>query len=110
LLNGIRKENAAMASVFDGDIRSSQLGCPSAASHPLARKSQAAQKARGELTRGDRVELSEAAGKGDNGQEGRRICHLMVERLRQSIADDDYLTPERIDGTVERLYRELFGP
>jgi hypothetical protein len=110
LLNGIRKENAAMASVFDGDMRLSQIGRPSAASHPRARKSQAAREATGELTPEDRVELSEAAGKGDNGQVARRICHLLVERLRQSIAADEYLTPEKIDGTVERLYRELFGP
>jgi len=99
-----------MANMFDGDIRSSPIGRPSAVSHPRARRSQAEREAPDELTPQDRVELSEAAGEGHNGQEGRRICHLLMERLRQSFFFNDTLTPEKIDGTVERLYRELSGP
>lgn len=32
-----------------------------------------------------------------------------IERLRTAVAHHQYLTPEKIDATVECLYAELFG-
>ena len=64
----------------------------------------------GERIPRDSVRLSVAVGEGELGQEARPIRHLLVERLRRSIAAGDYLTSEKIDGTVKRLYRELVGP
>jgi hypothetical protein len=63
----------------------------------------------GERSPQDSVKLPEAVGEGSQGQEARPIRRLLVERLRQSIAAGDYLTPEKMDATLERLYRELVG-
>ena len=56
------------------------------------------------------ITLLEAVGEGNDGQEARPNRHRLLERLRESIATGDHLTPVKIDGTVERLCRELFGP
>lgn len=56
-----------------------------------------------------RVWLLEAVGDGNHGQEARPIRYRLVERVRQSIAAGNYLTPVKIDATVERLCRELLG-
>jgi anti-sigma28 factor (negative regulator of flagellin synthesis) len=63
----------------------------------------------GERIPRDGVRLSEAVDESNHAQKARPNRHLLVERLRQSIAAGDYLTPVKIDGTVERLCRELFG-
>jgi anti-sigma28 factor (negative regulator of flagellin synthesis) len=55
------------------------------------------------------VKLAKAVSVGNHGQEARPIRRLLVERLRQSIAAGTYLTPGKIDATVERLYRGLLG-
>jgi anti-sigma28 factor (negative regulator of flagellin synthesis) len=98
-----------MASMFDGIIGSSQICSRWAALHPFAREARAMCKAAGDLIPEDRVELSEAAGEGNHGQDAQRIRHESVERIRRSIAAGDYLTSEKIDATVERLYEELLG-
>jgi anti-sigma28 factor (negative regulator of flagellin synthesis) len=63
----------------------------------------------GERIPRDSISLSEVVGESNHAQEARPNRHQLVERLRQSIAAGNYLTSEKIDGTVERLYRELLG-
>ena len=98
-----------MANMFDGITGSSPICSRWAALHRFARESQAVCKAAGHLIPEDRVELSEAAGEGNHGQDAQRISHESVERIRRSIAAGNYLTSEKIDATVERLYEELLG-
>lgn len=64
----------------------------------------------GERTPRDSIRLSVVFGEVELSQEAQQNRHLLVERIRQSIASGDYLTSEKIDGTVKRLHRELFGP
>jgi len=55
------------------------------------------------------ITLLEAVGEGNYGQEAPPNRRRLLERLRRSVAAGNYLTRVKIDGTVERLYRELFG-
>jgi hypothetical protein len=55
------------------------------------------------------IKVLEAVGEGNHGQEARPNRHRLLEHLRRSIAAGNYLTRVKIDGTVERLCRELFG-
>jgi hypothetical protein len=64
----------------------------------------------GERIPRDSIRLLQAVGEGNHGQEARPNRHLLLERLRQSVAAGNYLTSEKTDGTVEGLHRELFGP
>jgi hypothetical protein len=109
LLNGISKESAAMLNMLDGVAGSSHISSRWAAVPPCARESRVVCKAAGDLIPEDRVEPSETAGEGNHGQDAQRIGHEPVERIRRSIAAGNYLTSEKIDATVERLYAELFG-
>jgi anti-sigma28 factor (negative regulator of flagellin synthesis) len=54
----------------------------------------------------DQVELSAAAEQSDQvtAESADR-----VQALRAQIAEGTYLTPDKIDAAVERLYEELFG-
>ncbi len=56
----------------------------------------------------DRVELS-AAARGHAERAERPPRPDVVERVRNEILADAYLTDEKLDLTVERLYRVLFG-
>ncbi|MBN2559459.1 MAG: hypothetical protein JXQ75_00825 [Phycisphaerae bacterium] len=76
----------------------------------LERTSMEAREDTGERIPQDSVRMPQAVGNGNHGQEARPIRCRLVQRLRQSIAAGDYLTPVKIDATVERLYRKLFGP
>ncbi len=55
----------------------------------------------------DRVELSAEAlryGREETGAEAARVA-----RIRAQIASGTYLTPEKLDATVERLMEEVLG-
>jgi hypothetical protein len=56
----------------------------------------------------DRVELSDAARRHAD-RPDRRPRPDVVERVRSEIRADAYLTEEKIDVAVERLYLDLFG-
>lgn len=58
---------------------------------------------------GDRVELSDAALDYDRPDPASEIRSDLVEKIRALIAEDKYLTPERINGAVDHLHREVFG-
>jgi len=58
---------------------------------------------------GDRVELSLAAPRGAESPAGTMTRAEYLEWLRQEIAAGRYLTPDKIDFVVERLYEELRG-
>ena len=64
----------------------------------------------GERTPLDSIKLSVVLEEVELSHEARQNRHLLVERIRQSIAAGDYLTFEKIDGTVKRLHRKLIGP
>jgi anti-sigma28 factor (negative regulator of flagellin synthesis) len=98
-----------MAHMFDDVITLSQISSHSAALHPLARESHVARKAPGGPIPQDRLELSEAAGEGNRGQDAVQIRLELVERIRQSVAAGNYLTSDKIDAAVERLYQVLSG-
>jgi anti-sigma28 factor (negative regulator of flagellin synthesis) len=92
-----------MAHMFDDVVSSSQILSRSTPLHPLARESHVARKApagsscqrlRGERTRG---------------HDAPQIRHELVERIRQRIAAGNYVTSDKIDATVERLYQVLSG-
>jgi hypothetical protein len=54
------------------------------------------------------IKLPEAPGEGHQAQPT-QPNRLSVERIRQSIAAEEYLTFRKIDVTVDCIYRELFG-
>lgn len=59
-----------------------------------------------QLAGGDSVELSNVAQAQIAGDEPFRS--ELVQRIRAEIADDTYLTDEKLDAVVERLHRDLF--
>jgi hypothetical protein len=73
----------------------------------LERTSTEACEYKGERIPQDCIRLSEDVDESNHGEETQPKRRLLVERIRQSIAAGTYLTPEKTDGTVERLYREL---
>ena len=54
----------------------------------------------------DRVELS-AAAQQDQVTEPRPVAESRLDEVRAQIAAGTYLTPDKIDYVVERLYEEL---
>jgi anti-sigma28 factor (negative regulator of flagellin synthesis) len=56
---------------------------------------------------GDSVELSHVAQSQIADEEPFRS--ELVQRIRAEIADDKYLTDDKLDAVVERLHRELFS-
>ena len=98
-----------MPNMLDGAASSSHICSRSAALRPLAREQRVAREVPAGLMREDRVEWSTAAGEGNCCPDTLRIRHESVERIRRSIAAGDYLTPEKIDVTVDRICQELFG-
>ena len=98
-----------MANMFDGIPGPSQICSRRAAWHPFARESRVVREAAADQIQDDRVELSEAAIEANHGRDAQRIRDESVERIRRSIAAGDYLTSEKIDATVERLYEVLSG-
>lgn len=57
--------------------------------------------------RADRVELSEAARAYDPQAEAARAMERRINEVRAAIDEGTYLTPEKIDAVVERLFQEL---
>ena len=57
----------------------------------------------------DVVELSEAAQQRIDAGSDKPIREQLVARIRAEIAAGTYLTPDKIEKTVERLHREIFG-
>lgn len=55
------------------------------------------------------VRLSATLAEPRHGQQTRPNRHPLLERICHSIAAGDYLTSEKIDMTVDCIYRELFG-
>ena len=55
---------------------------------------------------GDRLELSEAALR--HGEDDRPIRSDLVQRVRDEIANDTYLTDEKLDAALNGLKRDLF--
>ncbi len=56
---------------------------------------------------GDRVELSEAAANYDPEAEAARELDERINVIKIQIAADAYITPDKIDAAVERLYAAL---
>lgn len=56
---------------------------------------------------GDQVELSESAANYDPETEAARAMEMRIESIRAQIAEDQYITPDKIDIVVERLLEEL---
>ena len=98
-----------MANMLDGAASSIHICSRSAALRSLARKRRVAREVPAGLRREDRVEWSTAAGEGNRCPDTLRIRHELVERIRRSIAAGDYLTPEKIEVTVDRICQELSG-
>lgn len=57
----------------------------------------------------DVVELSETARRQLDTGESAPIREHLVKRIRDEIAAGTYLTQDKIEKTVDRLHRELFG-
>ena len=57
----------------------------------------------------DRVELSAAAASAEQTAPSESAAQL-VQDVRARIAAGTYLTPDKIDVAVDRLYQALFGP
>ena len=57
----------------------------------------------------DRLELSAAASSYDPQAEALRAEEQRIADLRSRIAAGSYLTPDKIDVVVQRLYEEVFG-
>lgn len=55
----------------------------------------------------DHVELSEAARTYDPQAQAERVSEQRVQEVRAAIADGSYLTPEKIDVVVERLFEAM---
>jgi flagellar biosynthesis anti-sigma factor FlgM len=68
-------------------------------------QSSAAEQSSGEVA--DRVELSEAARAYDAPAQTERVSEQRVQEVRAAIAEGSYLTPEKIDVVVERLFETL---
>jgi hypothetical protein len=97
-----------MPNMLDGAAGSSHICTRSAALRPLARKRRMAREVPAGLMPEDRIDLPEAAE--DNCcDDAPRVDRELVEGIRQSIEAGDYLTSEKIDVTVDCIYRELFG-
>jgi hypothetical protein len=98
-----------MPNMLNGVAGSSHSCNRSAALRPIARNWQAAREILAGLMLKDRVDLPETAGEYNCSDAAPGVDHDLVERIRRSIAARDYLTPEKIDVTVDCIYRELFG-
>lgn len=70
-------------------------------SAPSGKSAQAAPAEQTLSTSGDSVELESTTGEG---------IAKRIARIRDQIARDEYLTPKRVQGAVDRLYQELKRP
>jgi len=57
----------------------------------------------------DRVEISDAAASYRPRTEAERDTERRIAEIREAIAADTYLTPDKIDVAIERLYAEPTG-
>ena len=98
-----------MPNVLDRVAGSSHRCGRSTVLRPLAREWRVTRERPAGLMHEDGVDLPKAAGEGNRCPETPWIGHKSLERIRRSVAAGDYLTPGKINVTVDCIYQELLG-
>ena len=90
-------------------INNRPTGVPAQIERASSERKQPRDSARTDTAADDRVELSAAAANYDPQAEAAQAMDQRIQDIRAQIADGTYLTPEKLDVAVERLYQDLFG-
>jgi len=92
-----------------GSVNQRPAGLPAEVQRTASTTTQRGRSAEVGVNDGDQVELSAAAMDYDLETEAARALQQRIDDIRAQIADDTYLTPEKLDVVVERLHEEVFG-
>jgi anti-sigma28 factor (negative regulator of flagellin synthesis) len=90
-------------------ITSRPTGIPAQTERAQSERTPQREAARNESPASDRVEISAAAANYDPQAQAASAMDQRISEIRAQIANGTYLTPDKLDAAIERLYREVFG-